>query len=1093
MMTHSRRLLFALAALVMGMQPLCAQSTYGTITGVVTDSTGAVLPNVAIEGMEIGSGYKYTAQTNDSGTYTLAQLREGNYRVQMSFPGLTTWTGEDLILKARDVRRLDVTLSVASVGSTVEVSSAAGLIETENARISDTKSRELFVALPATVRRPWDFVQTAPQVRVSNFNLIRFAGSRSRQGEMATDGMVLSRGDGAVLNRTMDYTEPYEEIRIDAAGNSAEYATLGQLSMTSRGGSNKWHGSAFEYYNTPGLEARSTFSARQIRTAPEHFMGFSIGGPVIIPKLYDGKNRTFFFFTSRWRKGVGTRVNLNPTVPLESWRKGDFSATLPTPINDPSTGAPFAGNIIPTSRLNPVSLKLQEFFPLPNQGNGSQLTSQNYLENRFNPNYALPGYNGRFDHRLSEKSFFYVRYFQTYWLLVNPGSDSRLLPTVPLVVGIDDVRSPMISHTYTFSPKLVNEVRGQFSYAKSSQDQPLNGAAAVKSLGLQGLVSDLPTGFGGYPNINFTNIGLTQLQFPYSTDPGRRDRAIQFQDHLTWFKGVHTVKVGVQYSRYSTYSLTQDSGLFGNVTFSNRYTGNTYADFLLGIPTSVSRSFVKPPDDIQRHSMGFFVSDEYKVNPRLTLTVGLRYDLLPAYTHANGLISAFDISTGNIVVPDGSLSKVSPLMPTGYVKVVEASKAGFPSKNLIETDKNNFAPRIAAAWRPLGQNTVFRGGFGMYYDVVPTQLSSTGVPFVINEPTFTNPAVNPTVIFPRVFPATSGGPTSVTLPVGARTDIRIPYSLQYTATVEHLFRDTAFRISYVGTNTRQGVYGYNINQPVPDTRAYVDKPRRFPLYPGITYLTNGAGHQYHGGSVSMTRRSPIRGMTYDVNYTLARDIGDLEHGEISENAYDRRRERSAWTDIPTHRFTGMMMYDLPFGKGKALGTNANRYVNFLIGGWKMANIYSFESGLFQTPLWTGPDPTGTAFTSSSTPAQVTIRPNQVADPALADPTPRNWFNAAAFTAPTPGNFGSSAKGVIIGPHMMTVRSNLGKYWTVREGATFRFEILTNNLFNHPNYGAPGTNISNTASVGVITAVASASSKLDDCGPRRVLFQLRLEF
>jgi len=1089
----------AIAALLVGMPAAFSQSTYATITGVVTDSTGAVLPNVAVEGVESGSGYRYSSQSNESGSYTLPQLREGTYRVRVSHPGLADWIVEGVELKARDVRRLDVTLTVAAVDTMVEVRGAAGLIETESARISSTQDRVYMRALPATVRRPWDFVNLVPQTRVSSFSTIRYAGSRARQGEPAQDGMVLTRNDGSILSRSLDYTEMYSEVRIDSAGNSAEFATLGQMNMMSRGGENAWHGNVHDFYSTPGLEARNTFSAYQTKTKPNHKAGGSIGGPIILPKIYNGRDKTFFMFTTQFTKTKGERVLLNPTVPLPLWRTGDFSG-LSTAILDPSTGAPFPSNRIPTNRLNPVSLKMQEFYPLPNQptSNPNLLTAQNFLLNDFRPSFGLPGYNSRVDHRISDKSSFFVRYFRTNWILQNPGTDSRNLPLpqVPIVFGYDDTDSLMASHTYSFSPTMVNEARGQFSYSRSWTEQSLNGKNAVTSLGLKGLVNDLPD-LGGYPNFNFSNIALTQLTFPYSTNPSRRDRAIQIQDHVSWFRGKHTIKMGGQFSRYSTYAFTQDNGLFGNVTFSNRFTGHTYADFLLGIPTSATRSFVKPADDVQRRTLGFFYTDEYKVSPKLTLTLGVRYDLLKPFSHANGLISAFDIATGNIVVPDESLSKVSPLIPSGYVKVVGASQAGY-SNSLIKTDKNNFSPRVGLAWRPLGPNTVFRGGFGVYYDVVPTQLSTTNVPYVATEPTFTNSATNPTLILPQVFPATStGAPASVTLPSGVRTDIRIPFSMQYTATIEHVLANTAFRISYVGTNTRQGVYGYNINQPVPDTRLFISKPRPFPLYPGITYLTNGAGHQYHGGSVSVSRRSPLKGLQWDLMYTLARDIGDLDSAVAAslspENAFDRRRERSAWTDIPTHRVVGIFMYDLPFGKGKTFGRNANKIVNLLLGDWKISSKNSYESGLFFSPSWTGADPTGTAFTSSSTPAQVTIRPNQLANAKLDNPTRDRWFNPAAFSAPTPGFFGTSAKGVIIGPTLVALGASLQKYVTIREGVTARLEVLTNNWLNHPNYGQPAANISNTASAGVISSQSLDGIKQDDAGPRRLLLHFRIEF
>jgi len=243
----------------------------------------------------------------------------------------------------------------------------------------------------------------------------------------------------------------------------------------------------------------------------------------------------------------------------------------------------------------------------------------------------------------------------------------------------------------------------------------------------------------------------------------------------------------------------------------------------------------------------------------------------------------------------------------------------------------------------------------------------------------------------------------------------------------------------------------------------------------------------------ISRRTPVKGLQWDFVYTLARDIGDLDNAGIPENAYDRLRERSAWTDIPTHRVVGSFYYDLPFGRGKAFGGNSGKIFDLLIGGWRISSKNTYESGLFFSPSWTGPDPTGTAFTSSSTPAQVTIRPNQIANAAIDNPTRDRWFNPAAFTAPTPGSFGSSAKGVIIGPSLIALGGSVQKFFSLGERKSLRLEILTNNLGNHPNYNQPAANISNAATAGVISAQSLDGIKQDDAGPRRILMQIRIEF
>jgi hypothetical protein len=381
----------------------------------------------------------------------------------------------------------------------------------------------------------------------------------------------------------------------------------------------------------------------------------------------------------------------------------------------------------------------------------------------------------------------------------------------------------------------------------------------------------------------------------------------------------------------------------------------------------------------------------------------------------------------------------------------------------------------------------------MFFDMVPRGASPGGTPFLINEPSFTNPAGAPTVMFPRVFPASAAGPTTISLPSAINPDLRRPYSMQYTATIEHQHWNTGFRLSYVGTNTRQGQWSYNINQPLPDTQAFVDKPRMFPNYPAITYYTNGAGHQYNSMTVTAERRM-VQGLHYQISYSLSRDIGDLDLGQSPENAYDRKRERAVWADIPTHRITGNVVYELPFGKGKRYLAGANPVVRAALAGWQLSTIYSWTSGDFLSPMWTGPDPTGTAYTTSRTPAQVTIRPNYLFDGNLpADQrTVNHWFDPTAFSAPTPGFFGSAAKGVLKGPGVSVLDAGLGKYFSITERLRLRWEMTATNFFNHPNWSDPSVNISDAVQVGVISSAAGTHS-LDQPGVRAFRMSIRMEW
>jgi hypothetical protein len=1104
-----RRILFLATALLAFQTSDFAQTTFATIVGMVTDPNGAVIVGATVTAVQVESNYRYTARSNGTGYYTIGQLLEGQYVLRAEAPGFKTFVERDIRIANQDLRRIDIRLEVGAVETTVEVKGSAGLIETETARISDNKTAEIIKDLPLNQRSLWDFVGQNPGIvtAASSSATRRFSGSRNNQSDASVDGITISNGrDGTQITPLVNYVESMAEVRVDMANNTAEFGGLGQVTVISKSGSNDVHGAGFDYYQTPKFVSRNPF-AQSGSAGITHNPGATIGGPVYFPRLYNGKDRTFFFFSYETGRGSAVHDLLNPTVPLASWRNGDFSSLLPsTVIKDPTAAAaPFPGNIIPSSRLNPVAQKIQQlFYPLPNFGNTNVFSSQNFRELLSRPFDPSTYWTTRLDHRFSDRDFLFGRF--TWARQYSRGWDDNL-PTIGRITNERENQGANLSYSHTFRPNLLNEFRWGVAYNDQPRNGAQNGPNIVQELGLQGLAPNLPD-IAGIFQVNWSGLGIQNITQQVWRRPGFKNKVFQYQDNLSWFHGRHTIKAGFIIDRtyYADGSQTTagslvsgGTNLFGSATFSNRYTGQPYADFMLGIPTTTARTFPNFPDQEIRWGYDFFVTEEFKVTPSLTLDLGLRYELHPSATNTGGFNSIFDISTGKIVVPDGMLSKVSPLLPTNYVGVQEASSAGLPN-SLIRTDKNNFAPRVGVAWRPFGNNTVFRAGFGIFYDIVPETASSAGVPFVIDQPAFTNPTPTPTVILPLVYPSSASGPSTVSLPTAVNPDIKIPYSMQYNVTIEHQRGSNAFRVSYVGTNTRHGDYNYNINQPLPSTGLFINQPRLFPAYPAINYLTNGAGHQYNGFTAEVKRRG-AKGLTYQLSYTLARDIGDLERGQSPENAYNRQRERAPWIDIPTNAVTGNVIYELPFGKGKRFLSSANRFTNALAGGWSTAVIYTYHRGRFLTPLWTGSDPTGTAYTTSAAPASVTIRPNILSDPNLpsGQRSVSQWFNPAAFGPPTPGQFGTSAPGVILGPSLHVWDAGIFKSFRVKERLTIRFEATAVNVLNHPNYNDPTINISQAGNVGVISGVggasivSGASSPLDPSGARAFRTGLRVEF
>jgi hypothetical protein len=1063
-----------------------AQSNFATITGNVTDASGAGVPNARLEAVNVANNYRYTGQSDGSGSYTIVNLLEGTYRVRVTASGFQEQVIDAVTLASRDLRRIDVKLTVGAVSTTVEVTSESTLIETETARVSDIKERVVLRALPLTLRRIHDMWALQPGAYSG-----RLGGSRNKQRDFAFDGVTLSSATGGQTTGVMtDRTEAYEEVRIDVAGTTAEFAGIGQVAITTRSGSNQIHGAAFNYYQTPRLISRNPF-AQAGTGSVEHIPGFSFGGPVWLPKIYNGRDRTFFFtsFESE-RLGSPNRTNRQLSVPLESWRRGDFSRLLPaTAIRDPfNSNTPFPGNIIPATRINPVAAKMQTRYPVPNFGDTTVFSPQNWREIQLTDKHKNPTFTARLDHRFSEKTFAFARLTEIYW--TQDGRDGSGMPYYGWTTAYRHDRAVNANFTRVFSPRLVAEIRWGYAFDITPSKGFIRGLEDIRELGLTGLAPNLPDLPGSFA-VSFSTGGFTGLSSNGFCDPCNYNLKQHYQGHVSWFRGRHAMKFGYDIGAGFFKDYRQGAALWGSHSYSNRFTNHPYSDFLLGLPTTASRDYPANLQHQRTRDYAFFITDEFKVSPKLTVNAGMRYEVKPGFTSPQGRMAMFEVASGKIVVPNGSAGQVSPLLPRNYVDVVEASALGLTDQALIHTDTNNFAPRIGFAFRPWGNRTVFRGGAGIYYDFTPRTLTFENVPFRIAEPSFTNPATNPTVVLPMVFPTSVAGPATISIPAAVNPDIRIPYSMQYTFTIERQQWDIGWRASYIGTNTRQGVWGYDFNQPVADTRAYINKPRAFPNYPGITYLTNGAGHQFNSLTLEAERANK-GGFYWQAYFSLARDIGDLDDSQTPEDAYNRKREKAVWPDIPKYRFNFNTVYELPFGKGRRLWASTNRVASALISNWELGAIYSAQTGTFLTPLWTGPDPTGTRFTASATAPQVTIRPNHLRDGNLDVRTPQRWFDASAFGAPTPGFFGTAAKGVIYGPGWNIIHGSLHKYVNFGERARLRLGCTTSNVANRPHYTDPAMNISTPATVGTITGVR-ALGDIDKGQPRVFQLTVRLDW
>jgi len=1076
-----RQLILAALLAVSTVSAVRGQSTFATLTGVVSDPTGAVVPNTSIEITLVDRNQKFTTTSNDIGNYTFANIPNGRYTLVAKAPGFNDFKVEEINLDVRENRRIDIAFAVGQVGASIEVTAGAALIETESSRISNTKEREVMRNLPLSLRRVWDFVTMTPMVDNNGWQF-RLGGSQRNQTDATIDGTSLGLVGVNLPGPIMDRSDFISEMRIDVAQTGAESASIGQVTLVSRSGTNALHGTVADYYETPRLKARNPFSTTGDRQKL-HAMTFAAGGPVYLPKIYDGRNKTFFFFTAEANFTSGADIYINRTVPTEAWRGGDFSSETAA-IKDPLSGnAPFANKRIPTSRLNSVALGLQELMPLPNYGDTKVYAVQNYRETRGGTASHQPTFTQRIDHRFSDRTFLFGRWTATRWFMDNVASGLPL--STKWNRSQRNLNAVTVAATHSFSPTLLYEFRFGLSNDYSFGWGQINGLEFAKKLGLQGLAPGITEDSTGIYSASFSNLTMSAPSDSTRSDNGQWGH--NFTNNITMIRGAHNWRFG-HYLKRGNYYSRNTGNPFGMGTFTGNFSGHAYADFLLGIPTTMSRSFPSLAQSVVPWSHGLFVTDEWKVNSRLTLSLGLRWDIFLPQGEQNNYLSAFDVKSGKIVVPDDMIGKVNPLMPLSYVGVIKASEAGRPQR-LYAADRNNFQPRFSFAYRPWGNRTVFRGGAGIYFNQSAASASASSVPYYISEPSYTNPTTG-FLTLPTVFPSQgSGGPSSVTISGAGDPNLHVPRTLQSSFSIDREHWDMGFHIGWVGTYQRGGTYGRNINQPPVDSRLYVDKLDTipFPKYPGISYTENGTSYSYNSLTLQVERRMK-KGVYYQAYWTWARAIS-TQLGEDARAPF----ERVVFAGIPTSRFSANFVWEFPFGKGKKWGASWNRVTNTMFGGWQLSSIFAMQSRSFLTPSWSLRDPYGTAYTTSRTASNSSVRPNQNGDPnSLANRTIARYFDTSVFTTPITGVLGNAQVGGIRGVPIQTMHSGISKSVLLWERIRLRAELLMNNTLNHPNYTDPNTMISGT-SAGMITSVMDRNSTLDSTIPRFCQIHMRVEW
>jgi hypothetical protein len=1139
---RSRYLSGALAALfalfcVSGLR-LEAQSTFGSIRGTVQDSTSAAIPDTQITLHSIDENTDRTVTSDATGSYAFENVLANKYSIRAQHDGFAETVVDGITLAARQDLRYALEMKISEQATTVEVTSSATQINTENGVIGDSKGTGDIGQLPlnfrASTTSPLAALATSSNVQQDSQGNIAIGGATSNMVGFSVDGIsttnVFNSAAGA---NPYPSSEGIAELKVTAFNNNAEFSQVGDVTFTTKGGTNNFHGSLFEYLQNDALDARVFNFATK---APKQFntFGGSIGGPLSIPHLYNGHDKTFFFFDYEGNRRRTSQPE-QYTVPTALERTGNLSelaSTLPgaatgNPVlTNPTTGQPYPNFTIPN--ISPFATALlNTYYPLPNLP--TTLGGVNYQTLVPIPSNT-DGFDARIDQVITSKQQMYAR-FNRKNLTVNVVN-----PLLPNDVDSEHDRSFLVSHNYVINSRLLNEFRYGFTDTILSPNFGIEGAAALQGLniqvgGSQGVnVSNHPTD-QGFPSIvfsdgtNFTPIGRDHVGPTQSTTK-------QIADNVTYSLGRHTIRAGVdiRWVRFAVPEIETPSDDYGLFTFNqNTFTGSSFGDLLLGAPNTTYFAVTGPRNNAGGTQTGIYGQDQWQVNDRLTVNFGLRWELLPPFVDKLGTQANFDpnysgpgangqgaVVVNNILLnglkpaPDFlasfdacGLGGINPNYNAATCTPVVTNGQDGVSTGLRQTYLRNFDPRVSLAYRPFKDNkTVVRAGFGIFTVTALGQLQNnneSNPQAAVNTWQNNNSGV-PLFTFPQVTPPGAG------LQFGGgeleqATDphYRDAQSAQWNVTVEReLTSNTSLRVSYVGMNSYRLNVSENLNQTKPSTTPYNFANTPFQNW-GVIYSTNNLGGQnYQAMELEATHRT-ARGLSYQANYAWTHNISDAQgdaptafqgetrYGLADLNRFDISANRGNVVGTRRQRFLVTGTYELPFGKGRQW-LNSSPVVGGILGGWNVNTITLLETGPYLTPIdsitadQTNTDPAGDGSI---------VRPDRVGNPIPANRSPSNYFNFNAF-AHTPvnaGRVGNAGVGILEAPGTIAVSAGLAKLIAVRENWRLRFESTFTNVLNHTNYAPPATDISNQASFGVLTAAQTA----ENAGNRTGQIALRVEF
>jgi len=1034
------------------------QDINATLRGVVTDPTGAVIANATVQITNIEKGISRIVLTNQNGEYEAPQLAPQTYSITVTASGFKTQVRNQYTLQTAQEARLNFRLTLGESTQEVVVNADASLLQTEDTGASEVIDEKKVKELPQNGRNAFSLALLAPNVYgTPGSTTYSVAGNPSVNNNYLLDGV--QNNDRTTGSPTLKPAEDgIQEFRILTGQYSAEYGRQsgGQVIMTTKSGDNFYHGTVYDYARDNVTDARNFFSTAALPPFTQNQFGVSAGGPI-------RKNRTFFFGTYEGLRQTKDAVSVS-TVPTDQERNGDFSqlATTTNPYPITVNGEPATS--VPQADITTTSQALLQYLP---HATGSGL-SNNYTFNSAS-SQKYDQFSIRADQVLSHKDLFFATYQFYNSYTVTAG-------TLPLFGSTSPARDQVISlaEDHTFNPNLINEARIGYNrwvalnIAQANYLGDVISQVGIPQGGTNGL-APTTSATGGVPYVTLTGYATfgTASNLPQS----RWDNTFNYVDSLTWTRGKHTVKTGLDIEHFYKHSffVTDNTGAF---TFNGQFTGNAFADYLIGGLRTTQFALGDPNQHPYTNAASFYGQDQWKVSRNLTLNLGVRYESFTPQKERNNKLGTFDTTDGTLL--DGQGNRWSVNTTTGNLLKVGSANLG---DTIYKMPHLNFAPRVGFDYRFLNDTAVIRGGYGIYYDQLVVgngeyQNYGLGPPYILIK-SYTNQVGAETATWSSPFPAgVSGGSVS---PYGINEDLPTPYRQQWSLGVQkEVIHNLLVEVSYLGSNGSHLPLRYNINQPTPDAGA-IQARRPYDLWSTVTWLNDVGTSSYNALTLRAERRY-ANGFSFltSLNWAKSLDQGTTaSSGTTPQNPLNLRAEWGPSSYDARLRYLATFIDELPFGGGRRFFASANPVVRSIISGWEVSAILTLQTG--------NPFNVTTSKDISNTGAA--NRPFQIGDPTKGAPhSLGRWFNTAAFTDVNPAGagiygYGNTRRDNVYGPEFENLDAGVFRSFRITERISTQIRAEAFNSLNHPSFSNPASDANSPATFGVISSTVSTARQL----------------